>query len=162
MKVTIDPGLNTGIALWTDDWELSAWEIMKNEVKDKDRKAMYHDIIEMTNRLKYFVSHSIVIKSRKFAAIEGVGFWSSNLTSRTAASTGRIFRLAYQVGMYVRCLKSECGFKKVIVPEASYWKGQMDDEAVKLRVKRNLGKLPTDNQHVLDAIGIGLGLEGSL
>lgn len=164
MNVTIDPGLNTGIAIWGDDFDKNnlKWEIMKNKKKGKEAKEDYLDIIDMTTRLKNYINNSIIIKYRNYAVVEGVGFWSSNLTSRTAASTGRIFRLAYQVGMYARCLRVECGFKYISIVEAREWKGQLDDGAVKKRVKRCLGVLPTDNQHVLDAIGIGLGLKGVL
>ncbi len=90
-------------------------------------------------------------------ALEGVEFWSGSAKSRMAASRQNLFKLAYLVGGYAHCCQTaviECG----IVP-ATKWKGQMDKEAVALRVQRINGEIyPTS--HITDAVGLGFSLAG--
>lgn len=147
--LSIDPGKNCGWAYFVDG-ELKECGLAKTDKKDEVEMVHY-----LTNELAKLTED---IKPEKLY-IEGVSMWSANPTSVISAQKGNLFSLAYLVGSiisYFDILDIE-----TIILYPKDWKGNMGKEATKKRVHRAVGEV-TKNEHILDAIGIGLSVLGKL
>jgi len=91
--------------------------------------------------------------------IEGVALWSGSLKSMTSARQGDLFELSYLIGGYCKAC-TDAGIKFILI-SPTRWKGQMNKNAVKLRVYRAI-KLSYKTTHETDAVGMGLSLMGIL
>lgn len=151
--MTVDPGMNTGIAYWTGDLKPITEYIRftkKNHVIPEPMQLQ-----ELWNEFDVFLE---VYKPEK-VYIEAVNYWSGSLKSKVSASRGNLSKLAYLVGGYMELAQS----KKITVEliPVTKWKGQLTKEATKLRVKLANGETYR-NDHITDAVGIGLSIMGIL
>ena len=156
MILTIDPGINTGIAHWKthNDKNPDVYEIRcKTNVSIEKRLLDIH--VEF-NTLLYSIEE---INSTVSCYIESVEYWEQNLISRTAATRGNLSFLAYIIGVYSSvCFQHEV---EVYLLPARQWKGQMDKDVTAERIRRVNG-ITYKNSHITDAVGIGFALQGVL
>ena len=158
MILTIDPGINTGIAHFKthDDKRPNVYEIRAR--KDASIEKRLLNIHVEFNTLLYIIEEEE--KSDLVSCyIESVEYWEQNLISRTSAVRGNLSFLSYMVGVY----SSVCfqhGIEVHLLP-ARAWKGQMDKEVTAERVRRVNG-ITYKNSHITDAVGIGFSLQGVL
>jgi len=156
--MTIDPGDNTGWSLWENKKLIKSGMFKSKfhefeEVRLLEMHRQFSDLISVQRLLFPYAPIDVVY-------IEGVSVWGGSMKSVNAATSGRLTRLFYVVGVYM----SICWSYKNIRPEVIYpqrWKGQMDKKAVAMRVYRVLKKtFKTD--HETDAVGMGLHVIGKL
>jgi len=156
MILTIDPGINTGIAHFKthDDKRPDVYELrapIKGSIEDR--------IKYLSNKFNVLIYLCNNIRLCSSCYIESVEFWQQNLTSVTSAVRGNLSFLAYIVGAYSAiCLRNEI---EVHLLPARAWKGQMDKEVTAERVRRVNG-ITYKNSHITDAVGIGFSLQGVL
>jgi len=155
--MTIDPGDNTGWAIWLDK-KLITSGVFKNKFHESDEVRLlqmhhhFYSVLHGFNLLRPYNTIEVVY-------IEGVSIWAGSLKSITAATSGKLTRLFYLVGVYMTICWEQKARPEVILPQR--WKGQMDKLAVKKRVKRAIDmEFKTD--HETDAVGMGLHLLGKL
>ena len=142
MMFTIDPGISgTGWALWDDEGKLK-----------------FSGVITPPARFKWEDKCQIVIKQLmtkwrgarevyvEFPAMMGGG------RGVVTASSGALVKLTILVGM----IMNEFSAKPITVAS---WKGQLPKEIVEKRVKELLPKCKAKS-HAIDAIGIGLYIQG--
>lgn len=148
--LTVDPGANTGWALWKRNISQPV-AVGVFRAKGDDRIERLRDLLGRFD---------VVVREQdpERVVIEGVEFWGGSLQSVTAGKTGDLFQLAYTVGGFAGiCLRWGIPFE--IIP-ARAWKGQMDKIAVHARIRMALGR--DYPEHTADAVGIGLSLRGEL
>jgi hypothetical protein len=160
MILTIDPGINTGIAhfkthddKWPDVYEIRAGEKLGIEERLCDVSFKFDTMLSKIN-FNYKIKTTI-----SSCYIESVEYWEQNLVSRTSAVRGNLSFLAYIVGVY----SSVCfqhGIEVHLLP-ARQWKGQMDKDVTAERIRRING-ITYKNSHITDAVGIGFALQGVL
>ena len=151
-KMSVDPGLNTAYAIWDEDIELIDTGVFRI------RSGKYTSEKKLCDLWRSF--NAITRKSKiTECCIEGVQVWMGSTRSVTAASTGKLMLLSYLVGGYCHICHLEGISFRIINP--TEWKGQMSKEVVKRRVERALGQ-NFDNEHIVDAIGLGLSTWGDL
>jgi hypothetical protein len=147
--ITIDPGIHTAVAIWYSDTKYPAELFTVNEkgIIQNARKAFREcmELISNPNLYKTF--------------IEGVRVYGSSAKSVTSATRGDLQELAYRVGALNALFSSETGSVEIIQPNE--WKGQLDDRALRLRIKRATGIRP-NNPHEAATVGMGLALRGWL
>jgi len=150
--LTVDVGDHTGWAFWDGQQDPKDWGML---VLDKHIDGMENQLGNMQIQFKYLLEE---LKPR-LCILEGVEFWAGNLRSVTAAKRGNLSKLSYLVGMYgASCF--ERGISIRIIP-AREWKGQLKDPMVLSRVQDLTGiQLKKSEQHIADAIGMGLSLQG--
>jgi Holliday junction resolvasome RuvABC endonuclease subunit len=141
--ISIDPGMHTGWAYW-EDGELADYGqySIKHDDLGKDLHALFQDISMLFARLK-----------PDRILVEFPNMWAGSAVSAAASASGDLLKLAAMVGG-IMALGHEIGSTVSIVLPAK-WKGQLDKDAVKVRVKRSLG-IDEKSSHMNDAIGIGL------
>jgi hypothetical protein len=97
------------------------------------------------------------------AVIELPNLWSGSAKSMASATSGKLFTLTALCGAYAALLWN-CWHIDIQFVKPQEWKGQLPKEIVERRVLRAWpavrGKLITD--HVADAVGMGLWLQGGL
>lgn len=90
--------------------------------------------------------------------IESVDY-RDGLKNITAAKRGDLVKLSILIGVYVGCcLEKKIPYKLILARE---WKGQLTKAATKARVKRITG-LELTNEHIIDALGMGLSRDKEL
>ena len=150
-RATVDPGINTGIALWVDN----------NSIPLIESFSIQSGIGEM-KQLFFLCSQFQKVMARyrpKECYIESDEFWKGDLRSETSAARGNLALLSHIIGAYygISCqLRIDCHFIK-----AREWKGQMNKDIVARRVEMAIG-LKYTSSHITDAVGIGLALRGVL
>lgn len=142
--LTIDPGVNTGWAVWQDSSPepLFTGVFSAPEGNNFEGKIMYL-MLQFRNLIQMY--------EPELTVIEGVEQLGSS-KSRAAGASGALIKLAYIVGVYCATAR----FFKLM--NAHEWKGNMDDKGVSMRVKRRLGK--DYRRHEVEAVGIGLAVRG--
>jgi hypothetical protein len=95
----------------------------------------------------------------KDVVLESLEHWGTDEASLAAIRSGKLFKLAYLIGGYAN-IAQHWGAQVHLV-KAREWKGQMDKDATKIRVRMAIGK-EFGSTHVTDAIGMGLSLMGKL
>jgi|WetSurMetagenome_2_1015567.scaffolds.fasta_scaffold40621_8 hypothetical protein len=158
MVCTIDPGINTGFALWDtvyferqqakqpiDTYGINTYcNGKENQLSDLGNKIY--------NLLDPYTFDRIII--------ENTELWSGNLKSQTSIATGNLFLETLIIGEYFHYFTFNHNVQpKLIV--AKKWKGQMSKDVTKRRVQMVTGKL-YPSEHITDAVGIGLSLQGLL
>ena len=148
--LTVDPGFNTGAALWALNSGPRGYAPMtqfftvpKMAPVDKVRYAWdrFETILEALHPDRVY--------------IESTELWQDNLTSLTSGSSGDLLTLTILIGGYAHaCFRRSLPF--VLIP-AQGWKGQMNKKVVQRRVFREIGT-EYPNDHLSDAVGIGLSL----
>lgn len=116
------------------------------------------DWIERAGKIARQFEKAFAAMSPKTVVIEFPEVWSASSVSMAAATTGSLFKLTFLIGRLGGISESQGARVSVVSPRA--WKGQMSKEVVGRRVLRALGREYPD--HVLDAVGMGLWLQGCL
>lgn len=150
--LTVDVGDHTGWAFWDGKTEPADWGMI---TLDRNVKGLEVQLGYMQRRFKCLLED---IKP-ELCVLEGVEFWAGNLRSMTSARRGNLSKLSYLVGMYMAtCLEKGIDVRILLARE---WKGQLKDPMVHSRVFNLTGiQLKKGEQHISDAIGIGLSLQG--
>lgn len=159
--LTVDPGWNTGWALWLSD-NKPLTGIIKEPPR---RKIIKLEPMRLSFMFGYF---RILLETHSplEVIIEGVEMWSGNVKSMTAAQRGNLFSLAYIVGGYIECCSSRGISCKLVYPrgnkakEQVMWKGQLNAKQLAARIKRINGE--TYPEHIREAVGIGFSVMGVL
>lgn len=147
--ITIDPGNNTGYAVWEPNKRKPVTGIIRST--EKEVEAFLYIMLGQMEEV-------VEIHKPFRAVIEGVQVWG-DLKSITSARRGNLMKLSYLVGGYFTLFGLQGIGCKIVNPQ--HWKGQMNKDAVALRVEREIGETyKTD--HVTDAVGIGLAERGIL
>lgn len=143
--LTIDPGMHTGWALWIDGG-LAEWGqiTVKHKTLEADLRYAFSEFRDLVHGLR---------PDQVF--IEYPGVWGSSATSMASALSGDLIKLATMVGGFC----SLCYPARFHLIPPMHWKGQLNKEAVKLRVKRAT-QVDERSSHINDAIGIGLHIYG--
>lgn len=149
--ISIDPGFNTGVAVWDKKGELVYTQLIR-EVKTDELPLR---ILSMTMQLEKICD----TYDPNLVLIEGVYLFGEATRSKAAARRGDLFKLAYIVGAYIQVASNYTTYIQVL--NANQWKGQLPDQVIKKRVLKFTG-LCFGNQHVPDAIGIGMNHMGKL
>lgn len=143
--ITIDPGRNTGIAIWYGNKYPDIYEI--NTPKRFTAESI----------LPYLGDHFIEIISKysylKKAIIEGVDYRENSIISRVSAQRGNLSILSYIVGNYQALLRINL-ISDIRILTAKEWKGNLTKEATATRVKLING-LTYSSDHITDAVAIG-------
>lgn len=105
-----------------------------------------------------------VLKTVKIekCVIETPSFWPSSLVSNIAVGKSSLFLVSNIIGVYVGlCCLNDIKVKMITPVE---WKGQLNKKQIQRRVEQvyNLNDYFYKNEHVNDAIGIGLNELGLL
>jgi hypothetical protein len=153
MKMTVDPGIFTGIAIWRNGsiypftTELRAVG-NKNTILNTRLMPLRDNFIPLLT--KYKVDECFV---------EDAEYWEGSFRSRTSASRGNLMLLSNIIGIYIDCCLS-CN-TKVYKLKPKEWKGQMKDEVVARRVLMANG-MQYKSVHITQAVGMGLSIQGKL
>lgn len=155
--IAIDPGWHTGYAFWEN---LSKKKRAPDEVGTLEAAKVRDPYVKM-DRLwddLYDLGFSHGGLDLESAIVECTGFWGSSEKSIQCAKMGHLTKLSELVGGYIRVFRAR-GVETHIF-EAREWKGTMPDSAVKARVRRATG-MSFANQHIYDAVGMGLAVVGA-
>ena len=144
--ITIDPGRNTGIAVW--DGNACPWTYEINTPKKYTGISM---LSYLHSQFYLIISQFVSLKK---AIIEGVDFREDSLVSRTAAVRGDLSILSYVVGTYVALLRENNSEMDIRILTAREWKGNLTKEATTTRV-RLINGLTYTSDHITDAVAIG-------
>ncbi len=144
---SLDPGQNTAIAYWQKK-ELIGYSHYTGKGRNWDERV--DSIINQLDRaLETTTPLSLFFENPSYFG-QGSG--------KVAAQSGSLVKLTTLVGV-VRALCVRRGIEAIPV-EVAAWKGQMTKVAVKLRVEKRLGRKIDEVDHIVDAIGIGLHVQG--
>ncbi len=145
--LSVDPGMNTGWAHWSDKHLVEYGQITAKH------KTLSEDLVYLS---EHFGQLLLRLQPDK-VYLEYPGFWGGSSTSMASLSSGDLVKLAAITGVYIGLAAAYNALPVLITPQE--WKGQMPKEGVKVRVQRALGVIERSS-HMNDAIGIGLHVTG--
>jgi hypothetical protein len=158
LYLSIDPGLNTAIAVWTNDNILiTTIEFTINKYKHKKIMTLEHKLTLM----RLFLSSKIgkYINHINRVHIESVELWSGSSISYISGIRGDLFLLSYLVGIYFEFFISK-NINTYLIP-ATKWKGQLSYGALLMKVANILGLDESMySEHEINALGLGLYTQG--
>jgi len=142
--LTVDPGFDTGWAYWIGlptpvTGFFSAPKVSDTAVKIGALADNFRKILAAKNPRRVF--------------IEDQWFSEFSLNSMTSVKSGAFKKLTWVVGGYIVVCSEFNIVPELIAPIR--WKGNMNDAAVRARVKLITGD-EFSNSHICDAVGIGL------
>jgi hypothetical protein len=155
MRLSIDPGQHSGIAVWGEDtWKrrccprkVFLWHA-KGETWQARVAFQVEELVHLT--LDGSITHVYCELPAVFDSAKSMG------------AKGDIIKLAYLVGAYAGVCTSQ-DIKFITVPVVN-WKGQLPKPVVIKRIKKKIGSLDEQgtafNGDVWDAVGIGLFAKG--
>lgn len=171
--IAIDPGLGgTGVALF---WQVDERppELLRTVCINAQRGPGYlykaQSICAQFRRL-------LEIRHREFALLVDRGssvvtiieepvLWSGSAKSHASSASGNLHKLSVLIGFLAGELFN-LNFPAIMTIQAKSWKGQLSKAATTLRVQKRFTEgactrassvsSPTENEHIVDAIGIGL------
>jgi len=150
--LAVDAGWNTGIAFFRHKYDATPSThcfIVDEELTTKEKKLNY--------MVKVF-QDTLRIFNPDYVLIEGVEFYGSSGKSQASSRRGDLFTLAYLVGNYgCICTLNNIKYRIQTFKE---WGGQMTPEVINNKLKRAIG-WPGKNQHVNDALAMGLTYNGN-
>lgn len=151
--LTVDPGVRgTGVAFW---------------LPGNLPGPYYTKAIRADNRLPWLARAEEIVRHYRavldtvhpqHVVIEDQEVWLNSAVGAAAANRGDLVKLAQLTGMLVLAAR-DFGRETALLPVRT-WKGQLPKSAVNTRIRRELGEAYPD--HVADAVGIGLHLQGLL
>ena len=152
--LSLDPGNNTGYALFINSCCTEFYGTIRCPKKIKELENI-EQIFYMSKKL-----NGILRQYKPLTCyIEGVTVWADSLKSITSAVRGNLIKLAYLIGSYSHTCELNGVAVRIVTPQE--WKGQMSKEVVAKRVYRAV-HLTFPNDHITDAVGIGLYALGQL
>ena len=146
--LSVDPGINTGIAFFHKD------EIIPRVFDfhvDYKAKTPHEKLDSLLIKIDNYNFQSLGIE---WVVIEGVQIWATSLKSMTAATRGNLSLLAYIVGAYYQYFNGL--FVEIISPQ---WKGQLNYHALAVWVKQ-INDQEYKSEHIRAAVGLGLWKKG--
>jgi len=155
--MTIDPGIGgTGIAIWSPNGECVRSETFDSREKD------------WINASKHISRYFYQIGPFKFIAFEMPSNFQTSTASIAAGKRGDILKLSILIGMIIKVTENATDLHVPILVQT--WKGNAKKEMMNDRVKRVFNNdedqkyylVEKMTTHALDAIGIGLYLQGKL
>lgn len=158
--LTVDPGQQTGYAFWprirsapedaivepTSFGEVS-FDI--GETWEEKAKILYW---------RFKVAVSELAPEEVF--VEDQSLWAGSVRSYTAGVRGDLFKLSHIAGMLLACGLEMRANIHLVAP--SSWKGQLPHNVVVKRVQEKLNLYSVRSEHIIDALGIGLYLQGAM
>lgn len=147
--LSVDPGTTIGCALW-DEGELYS----TIELKSASSDWFMHTLSLSELFSGYLQAHRpqrVYVEYPKLFESDG---------GKVSARSGSLVKLAFNVGMLVQCCWGENTSVKLV--DVNEWKGQMSKELCQKRILKHLPSLKRSqlSDHVWDAIGIGLHVQG--
>lgn len=151
--MTVDVGNTTALAYWNGN--------LNPETEHYVLSTVFGDHCTRGNIIawmgKMFEQYITWYKPER-VLIEGVKVYNS-VKGDACKNSGDIIHLSYLVGSYATiAMFNKC---KVEIITAPQWKGTMSKEATKTRVELITG-LTYKNEHIYDAVGIGLAQDKDL
>lgn len=160
--ICIDPGLDknggTGCAFWPflkHKTAISAATVPRKVILIQSKTK---DWLERTGSIANQFQAFIKDMRADHVVIEGQELWGGSAKSHASASTGALFKLTILTGRLIQIASDAGAITEILQP--SKWKGQLSKEAVDERIKRELNK--SYPNHISDAVGMGLHLQGKL
>ena len=163
--LTVDPGLRTtGWAFWdeiergTKDAQVPTATGIITFPKSRDWEECC--VSAPTLLQSVLAKHNV-----KHLVLEFPQLWSGSATSMASGSRGDLFKLCYLVGAFGECFSYHSDLRHLndhrsIKIEPQEWKGQLTKRTVDRRIARALdAQYP---EHISDAVGIGLAIQGKL
>lgn len=144
---SLDPGQNTAIAYWQKG-DLIGYSHYAGKGENWDEKV---------NSIVYQLDRALETTTPLSLFFENPSYFGQG-AGKVAAQSGSLVKLTTLVGV-VRALCVRRGIETVPVG-VNEWKGQMSKQAVQKRVENRLGKPVDEVDHIVDAIGIGLFVQG--
>lgn len=156
--MTVDPGNITGIAVWKTG--IIPYKTLDIRIKLAVGDPLDVDecVRQMAEKFTQLFQEDLNDCRPEIVYIEGVRVYNT-LKSMTSAMRGNLMWLSYLVGAYTQIVHGFGAQAKIIEP--SQWKGQMNKTAVKRRIERRIGMVYR-NEHITDAVGMGLSIAGIL
>ena len=152
--VSIDPGLNTGIAGW-GGVELQSWHLLR----ESNRASQESPAVRVGLLCCGLDSVLSQYPNANRVYIEGVRSFTS-ARSWAASTRGNLALLAYIVGGYIHVCQERNLLVEIIDPK---WKGQLPTRALESRITRaGVCGEAVYKEHVREAIGLGLSVTGRL
>lgn len=152
MYMSIDPGIVSGVVVWSSDWEMDAAEVVTPRG------------INWQTRSEDLCQRVRSVRARHGSMIQGVfceypAFMQSH-GGQTAARRGDLVKLAVVCGM-LRMALDEFLVGQWHWISVDRWKGQLPKSVVNARLRRKLGRgeialLSKNESHDWDAAGIGV------
>lgn len=171
--LSVDPGLtHTGVALFVNirhrqsrsvPFQIASCKPQKTWLLQLPVKGSWESkCIRMSDLLVETINGNvdgIRLCSIDKCLIESQQFWSASSKSVAATSSGNIFKLSVLCGCFFRALVDRSVDCEFVSP--GDWKGQTPKDVIESRVCKicNYSKV---QDHVADAIGIGLWYQGVL
>ena len=152
--IAIDPGINTGVAVFKDKTSLPETHVFSVEKFCKTHEDKLLSLCQQLNK-----ALSIYETRGALVLIEGVQVWGSAV-SHAAAARGDLSFLAYIVGVYYTLCAVEYSVETLIIKPTD-WKGQLTETALREWIRRDTGMV-YENEHVLSAVGLGILTKGRL
>lgn len=152
----VDPGLGgTGLAFW-----VSLAVPYQNNPQPPRRTHLITAMrkLSWTHRAQLITDEfSKFLRKWKpaFVIIESQEVWSTSEKSLASATKGDLFKTSILTGMLVRETSIQLGVQVELLSPLK-WKGQLSKKAVFNRLRRAFGKKLKFQDHVDDAIGMGL------
>lgn len=155
--ISVDTGLHSEVVLWNRLSNHLDYKIQK--IYDINCPSSCISTFDRLNFIRRKLDFFLYKHQVNIAFIEGVSYWSNSDKSKLSAEKGDLVLLSYIVGcMYTELISYSIETYDILFQE---WGGQMTPNMIKKRV---LSKLPQygsfPNQHVYDAVGMGLSLQG--
>ena len=157
--VTLDPGYDSGLALWLGDYN-PIYSIISTDRDWPLIEKIYDLSIQFAIYLQTYKPERLII--------EGVNLWGSSAASFAGTQKGYTFNLAYIVGGFiVKARDANMDVKIVYVMDTEIdnikyrgWKGNLDSKALRKRIERINGQVYPE--HAQEAVGIGFSEMGIL
>jgi len=156
--LTVDPGLGgTGLACWASlsHGQVEPQEPQSTEIIRGGRTGSWEYRVE---HIWHIFTRSLLLTQPRFVVLESQALWTGSASSMASAGRGDLFKLAYLTGgLWTIAIGRDA---EVVLVSPNQWKGQLPKSAIHKRIKRALGaRYP---EHVADAVGMGLAVQGVL
>jgi hypothetical protein len=157
--LTIDPGIHTGLAMFSMNENKMAPLFVDQFNVTKSAKTPEKQLDDLILKLEdFFVRYRIGKLDN--VCIEGVRVWTSSLKSITSASRGNLSLLAYIVGSYYSFIRGKYPEAVIQIVDPN-WKGQLPYPVLRSWCARIVGE-DYSSDHIAAAVGIGLWKKGFL
>jgi len=158
--MTVDPGIGgTGIAYW----DMISRGRSKPHLPDTVKAITSKEPVWESKVEAITATFSGVLEALKpnWVIIEFQELWAGSASSMASASGGSLFKLTYLTGQFGKAVNDRCPNMAVLIGPSG-WKGQLSKKAIDLRIRRAFGKKVKFPNHVSDAVGMGLAIQGVL
>jgi len=159
IRLTCDPGDNTGLALWGESETFQGWDSIHLKGKEKKLPTPERHLIMMDRFHEYLEKQTF--EGIDSFIIEGVSLWGNSSKSQASALRGDSFRLAYLVGGYITKIREIFPSVEIKIVDVRSWKGNLPTPILENEVERFIGER-APNEHISCAVGIQMNEIGIL